>query len=340
MVHKNKEQPLITSQEPLDDHDPTDDPALHLYQLLIEHEAMPPDMSEEIRAIHLSDAERARLAASGISEVDIISGSIRRGDLMDAGYVFNNRIGGGEKSLLSETSWTFLTQPELDAIVATQKQPTDLEATRLDMLDTLVAAYAAYAQHRHTLPNLQQDLLGASCQQLDQFDLNKEERARVEAYIKDAFSKQYAIPYVMDELCSGLVPPPTVGAVPIDIFATRSQALQGTPSPFLDSGFHFGDNLDITLYPDDADKTRRLNSVVVHLLSRGVNQTGSSRNGSHDQTYLTATEFRTLQPLLQDKTMALATDYAPYTVALRILARSNVDYEKYLPDHYQNNNTS
>lgn len=67
----------------------------------------------------------------------------------------------------------------------------------------------------------------------------------------------------------------------------RVGALQGQPSPFLDSGFRFGINPDEYLAIDGLG-TRRINMVVFHLLSRGLSQMG---RGEIDQQYITLGEY-------------------------------------------------
>lgn len=88
----------------------------------------------------------------------------------------------------------------------------------------------------------------------------------------------------------------------------------------------------MTLYPDNPSQTRRLNSVVVHLLSRGVNQMGASLNGSHDQTYITSAEFDELLPALQADSTDQYNPEASRIVTMRLLVRAGVNYGKYYPD--------
>jgi hypothetical protein len=69
----------------------------------------------------------------------------------------------------------------------------------------------------------------------------------------------------------------------------RRQKLMGSPSPFLDSGFHFSDNPDVGI--ETTEGVRRANMVTLHLLSRGLSEIGGSVNGSYDQHYITPEEY-------------------------------------------------
>jgi hypothetical protein len=113
----------------------------------------------------------------------------------------------------------------------------------------------------------------------------------------------------------------TIRGVPFSLYPTRFNILRGEFSPFLDSGFQFGNNLDITLHPNDHEKTLRLNMVTVHLLSRGLSETGESQNGSHDQTYMTPSEFDKVLSG-ENSDMALEDNSLIQIVADRLISRA------------------
>lgn len=94
-----------------------------------------------------------------------------------------------------------------------------------------------------------------------------------------------------------------------------------TPSPFLNSGYHFRSNLDVTLYPYNPANTRRINGVTVHLLSRGVDEIGGSMNTSHDQTYITASEYTEEVYKKETRTDSSFPDKSILAVANRLLYR-------------------
>ncbi len=84
----------------------------------------------------------------------------------------------------------------------------------------------------------------------------------------------------------------------VSIFDSRTRKLVGTPSPFLDSGFHFpGDvavdekqtvfvgNPDTTVLSADKKSVFRVNLVVFHLLSHGLSEMGDGEGKSEDQDY-------------------------------------------------------
>lgn len=109
------------------------------------------------------------------------------------------------------------------------------------------------------------------------------------------------IPYVSEVRVADILHPERlINSAGIDlhpeVFGVRYQAvgsrygvLQGLPSPFTASGFVFGENPDITFeFPEG--ETRRLNMVVLHLWSQGLDEFG----GSGDHQYLTAAEAKKL----------------------------------------------
>lgn len=65
---------------------------------------------------------------------------------------------------------------------------------------------------------------------------------------------------------------------------SRVGALHGVHSPFLDSGFVFSDNPDVTVNPEKGG-VFRVNMMVFHLMSRGLSEMGNGGEKSFDQSY-------------------------------------------------------
>lgn len=286
-----------------------------LYDELKRLEALPADRDEIIRitGITSSHPEFTHLKDLGVNPIALHEGRVARGVLLDAGYVFVNRIGGGEKPLLSAQlpmtvgdekiivrlgDRVLLTQAELDTVLAYQKlypgfmvENADPDAVRKDMLLFL---QQAVAEQNGLTKKLNSMFRAAQRRILEDPQYTEENRET----LKHFFTKQYEghqtgfsnLGYLAQESMAG-IDLAKVRGVPIEIFSERFSSLQGTPSPFLDSGFHFDTNYDVTLYPNDPHQSRRINMVVVHLLSRGLNEMGGSVNGSYDQIYITALEY-------------------------------------------------
>lgn len=319
-----------------------------LYEELKQHEGVPADRNEQIKIIGLKSfhPEFGHLQSVGVELSDLQTDHVTRGALLDAGYVFVNRIGGGEKPLINaqvpmavdngiETvelgKKVLLNQEELDAALEYQKsQPgfivenADPEAVRKDMLLFLQQAVAeqnGLAQKSNSMFRAAQGRI------LEDPQYTEEDREALRQF----FAKQYGeyqagssnLGYIMQECMAG-IDLAKVRGVPLEIMSKRLSSLQGTPSPFLDSGFHFDTNYDVTLYPHDHSQTRRLNMAVIHLLSRGLSEMGESTNDSHDQRYITAGEYEEQvygrEMLPEDKTSDETLDL----IARRLLARAGV----------------
>lgn len=135
------------------------------YDLLKEKESQEADRKEVIFIVGLKEgsAEFLKLQAAGVDPVSLEEGRVTRGELLDAGYVFLNRLGAGEKPILSVTipfgeleekqlldvgSRVLLNQEELDAVIRFQQQRPEeygtngieTEELRRDMLEFLEEA--------------------------------------------------------------------------------------------------------------------------------------------------------------------------------------------------------
>ena len=77
--------------------------------------------------------------------------------------------------------------------------------------------------------------------------------------------------------------------IEFDYWDIREGKVYGEPDPFLDSGFIFGFNPDVTILLNGA--MRRLNSVSLVLALHGLDEVGNGLPYSCDQDYLTMGEF-------------------------------------------------
>lgn len=88
-------------------------------------------------------------------------------------------------------------------------------------------------------------------------------------------------------IMAGVDTSPHLGPIKIDFTPSRMSALAGKPSPFVESGLTFGGNPDALLtFPDG--QQRRLNMLVIHLWSQGIDEVG----GDKDMQYITAEEMQ------------------------------------------------
>jgi len=300
------------------------------YEDLLEQEAAPADPNEVINLgrVTADSFEQERLLQAGVAPSAIETGNVTRKMLLDAGFVFLNRIGDGEKPLIATTvelddgsvintrQRTLLTDIELTAVRREQNNfdATTNERIRFAMIDFLQASKDAVRAKSEIKKIMFQEAQGRILERGSEEDITLI-AGLFQSIMESGNSYELA---ALVERCTANLDIARVGGVPVDMFALRSVALQGVPSPFLDSGYHFDANDDVTIYPDDPARTRRLNSVVVHLLSRGLNEQGSSNNGSHDQTYITSEEFVQLLESL-DKNAGPYDDTLIETFIVRLL---------------------
>lgn len=290
-------------------------PVEQAYRELVRREATSPDMQEliEIAGIRIDSPEHRALLSAGVNQQAFRSRRFPRQYLLQAGYIFLNTIGGGEKPLLSGSVPTakgilhagdriLLTQAELDTIITYQNRnariylpaKTPLDVIRKDMLAVLqsfLAVHAKLAARKNALFLAARKMIAENPQfseksrrALDTFD---RALARHKPLVRDT-----TLRYLIGD-CTHGIELAHVRGIPCTTLPQRFQVLSGAPSPFLDSGFHFDVNYDMTLNSPEGD-AYRLNMVVVHLLSRGVNEMGASLNRSHDQQYITAGQFENM----------------------------------------------
>jgi hypothetical protein len=288
-----------------------------LYEDLKRHEARPADRDELIKIVRLSPSqpEFNHMLSVGVKSSALDAGRVTRGVLLDAGYVFLNRIGGGEKPLVNaqipmavegrvETvdigKKILLTQDELEAV--TQYQSSQLGASAIEnsnpnilRKDMLLFLQEAIVEQNNLAHNKSAAFRAAQGRIIDNPKYTDEDRKTLRQFFAKQ-SEEYQrtgssrLGYLMEECIPG-IDLIKVRGIPFEILPTRFSALRDIPSPFLDSGFHFDTNYDVTLYPHEPDRARRLNMVVVHLLSRGLSEMGKSINNSHDQHYISAGEY-------------------------------------------------
>lgn len=318
-----------------------------LYEGLKQLEAKPPDRDELIRIVGLnpSQPEFSHLENTGVESSTLEARRIARGTLLDAGYVFLNRIGGGEKPLIRAQvpvaveesveiidmgKKVLLTQAELDAVIQYQKSHPGVyttESADIDLIreDMLLFLQQAIGEQNNLEQNANAVFRAAQGRILNDPKYTDEDRK----VLKQFFTQQYEkyqkkgssnLGYIMQECMAG-IDVAKVRGLPFEIFAKRLTALQNSPSPFLDSGFHFDTNFDVTLYPHDPTQTRRLNMAVIHLLSRGLNEMGESANESHDQRYVTAGEYEK-QVYQKEMVQATVSDKDLDLIAGRLLFRA------------------
>ncbi len=317
------------------------------YEALLIQEKHPADENEPIRVAGLtpSSIEASTLQSHDASNIDIENGRLTRRALLEAGYVFINRIGGGEKPILQGIipvktfegrfeevdlgNRVLLRQDELDAAVeysrkqSHEKTSIDREELRRDMVEFIDECTDAY----QSLEAKKRELFrAAQARILDGTEFTKEDKEIFTAGLTELTQPQHRaaatqiLQGLMEE-CLAQVDALFVRGIPIDMMPIRADKLRNAPSPFLNSGYHFGNNLDVTLYPYNPGKTRRINSVTVHLLSRGVDEIGGSMNASHDQTYITAAEYAEEVYKKETRTDSSFPDESILTVAKRLMYR-------------------
>lgn len=287
--------------------------AARAYTTLLEAEQSPPQPDERLTvgAIHETTYEYEVLADSGVSKKELSNGNLTRAQLLDAGFCFYNRLGGGEKPLVStydpDTNGTpfskrlLLTADELAAIEEGQRterlqagiDDEVLEEIRECMIYFLVGSVAVCQSHSVRAASLFKEAQAHIVQSANKDDIQQISSLFQQITQPGKLDANMRMHLLMEQ-CLANIDIDFMMGMPIATMPTRFEALRGVPSPFLDSGFHFETNHDITLFPNDPTKTRRLNMATVHLLSRGLDEVGSSTNGSHDQTYITAAEFSDL----------------------------------------------
>jgi hypothetical protein len=305
------------SQEPRPFHIELGRDINQLYEELIQHEASPANRDETIRVVRMnpSKPESNQFQSAEIEASALQAGRVTRGALLDAGYVFLNRIGGGEKPLISAQvpvgveggvqtvdmgKKILLTQVDLDAVIQHQKsKPGEYTTESADMglirKDMLLFLQQAIGEQNNLVQKANAVFRAAQGRIFDNpkyVDEDREALRKFFAKLYEEYQKTGSsnLGFIMQECMAG-IDVAWVRGLPFEIFPIRLSALQGAPSPFLDSGFHFDTNYDVTLYPHNSSQTRRLNMAVIHLLSRGLNEMGESKNESRDQHYLTAGEY-------------------------------------------------
>ena len=280
------------------------------FELLKQKELQKPDINEVIFIIGLKkDApEYSALQTAGVDPVALEEGRITRGELLNAGYVFLNRLGAGEKPILNAVIpdpkragqfldlgiKVLLTQDEFDAVkLYQQERPEEYGTGGIEMGEL----------RRDMLLFLKETTKAAEQRGQREIDAFLAAQKRIAAdqngleILKKYFSQLYKekdaglkLDFIMKECLTG-IDIIFVRGIPIDVPIQRGGKLRNTPSPFLDSGYHFDTNDDVTLHTHDKSKTRRLNMPVIHLLSRGLNEMGGSLNNSHDQQYITSGQY-------------------------------------------------
>lgn len=285
-------------------------------------EIIPPNMEEiiTIGIIKPEDIEYQMLLKSGLDPSYIIGGKIKRGDLLKAGFILINKIGGGEKPIIAciingvdFSKRILITEDELNTIKKYQQDnnifPKD--ASKIDAItkDMILALEANNPQeHKRIVP---QDFALANLS-FRKLNKSKDLPDDIIHRISHLFLTKSLIPHskkpffdnldLYNILFRDIITEPaekingapkkfrTVYLNPISLSrGSRRIKLKGATSPFLDNGFHFEYNEDEVLILPNG-KTVRLNYVVAHLASRGLSEM-SSENTAHDQHYITIDEY-------------------------------------------------
>jgi len=267
-------------------------------------------MSEVIPVrIDTDSAEFVHLVESRVDLTDIKNRNLTRQLLINAGFVFVNRIGGGEKPIINASipiksatgaslevnfgTKVLLTKDELEQVLDYQSsldgeaaEDIDIDLIRKDMLSFLNESREANLQRDETEG---QAIMAAMERIMEGETYSAEDKELLTQFLKsgtdDKRKKDFR--WIVQACLSG-IDLLKVRNIPVEMMDIRSSKLAGVASPYLDSGFHFGTNCDVTLFPNDPSRTRRLNMVVIHLLSRDLSEMGASLNNSHDQEYATA----------------------------------------------------
>lgn len=324
-----------------------------IHQALKTQEAREADMDEliPIGNIEEKDVEFSILTERGVSEEDIKKGSVKRGDLLKAGFVFNNYPLGhlmekplikGEVNGTNFTQRKLLTQEELDSVVAFQRQhpdtfipeEVDVDDLREDMLRFMLTAEdprpledtdpvntlrkvksrisSPLIHSREVLEEwentpeaktakLDQELFNLFWEELETGEIEKTGVSKSD-FDPTGLEKRFMTEncrdiYPWDELnlFSGAIVRGKEISTSMSTVESRKNALNNTPSPFLDSGFHFPSELEVGGQivplgnPDytvgEGNGVFRVNMMVYHLLSRGVSEMGDSAGKSYDQDY-------------------------------------------------------
>ncbi len=310
--------------------------AQHIYSDLLKNESEQGSNDDIIVVgqITPSSYEYDSLIESGVSPEEMKASKITRGKLLDAGFIFNNHIGGGEKAIISELNGqplrrSLLTADEIQTIQATQEMARCKASVTKELLPEIregMVYFLVGAAALHATTNQRKSVLfrGAQSHVIEHGSGNEIEATQtlfsniLSLHTTDKIDATIRLNFLM-ERCLANIDTDFVGKIPVTMPPSRRESLRGASSPFLDSGFRFGVNYDVTMFNNDPPRTRRLNMVNIHLLSRGIDETGASTNGSHDQTYITAVEFQKYaKDIATDATMD-ASEHIPL-IAKRLVA--------------------
>ncbi len=277
----------------------------------------------------VDDKEYAMLKHAGLSDEQISSGSLTRKELTDAGFFFVNRLGGGEKGIINDvipdpkqpgevldfSQRALLTRDELQAAYAHQQQEGDglrgnqLESVRADMLLFLMSMksrgpFASMAElGAKLIPDTSESddwLAGTEAERqavLDQYGSYPKE----DMYILDSvsWSREGYVPVNWSRLIDDNTISMGGGKVQGRNHVTgttiyeRTGKLMDAPSPFLESGFRFGNNPDVLISMPGNQGEQRFNITNIHLAGGHPDFPGLSEMGKADwdQQYMTTGEY-------------------------------------------------
>lgn len=291
-----------------------------LYELLKVEEAKPADPNEMIPVGKISeeDPEYQKLIQAGVSIEEFETKKIPRRKLLEAGFVFNNQpLFAIEKPLINIEidgvdygKRKLLTGEELEKLKQYQRAHPDLygfdgvssDEFREEMYRFLLTAEQPLPPHVEDKVNFYRM---NALDEIKQPDFAELVRLHRQNLIKsDANPVPAETKFVEDKL--GDILPWDEERSP-DRFRIRAREhkmlaiesrkgkLNGTPSPFLDSGFHFSNNPDYVVVGSDG-RLFRVNMMVLHLTSRGISEMGEGKDAAGEQDYSVGNYIRELTP--------------------------------------------
>lgn len=288
-----------------------------------------PEELIKVGDISPDNPEYQLLTQKGVSPEEITSGRIQRRKLLSAGFIFNNVLGNGEKPIIMATiddidfgKRKLITKEELEKIRQYQLQNLispnlqDIDKLRRDMLsfiqgspDPRPLSYRSpvnvYRLAMHGITNadhiFRERITDSKLRTLYQQLITRqkeiwEKRWREKSPNPERFNVFYAQKDFMEEKFHDLFPwkeeekwETQARGHKTQIVESRYNSLKDSPSPFLDSGFHFPSSPDITINTNQG--VMRINMAVFHLASRGISEMGNGNGKSFDQHYMAINEF-------------------------------------------------
>lgn len=286
------------------------------FTLLEKKPGNPDDLIPYFRLDPNSDEYRT-LRAAGFSEDDLVEHRIRRGDLLKAGFVFDNRLFlSMERPIIDYVidgvdygSKRFLTRAELDKIVEYQREHPDefggpeiaSDQFRRDMLSLLLTARTipGWIKAKKNFLRLsvahiprEYDLDGKPFNlSPEEIDERKNQQNIVREYLDvvdedEVLASDLATVMPWEDIQRNTFYSLQVRGRLASAHDGRQSALSGFHSPFLESGFIFPPfTPDLEVVNKAEDGRFRVNLLVWHLLSHGLSEMGRGKDPNDPQDY-------------------------------------------------------